>query len=304
MKTKLLAICLLLVTSQVFAKDCKGKYWNNCYGTYTWANGNKYVGEWKTGSVHGQGTMTFADGSKYVGEWKKGSKEGKGTETFADGSKYVGEYYYGLMHGQGTYTRANGNKYVGEWRSGKRNGHGIETFADGSKYVGEWVEDKRRKNSESFYEAKEEQINKNLFLNCSDMGSYYFPDYNQSKKKGYGNGEYYIPNADKMSNRIIDFSIDITRDEILWRIKLPPNSLIPLMITNFRLDRETLWLYSSTKTVADPHTAQKDQVKCKIESQDAREKIIKQIESNDSPNNKINYIKRQNKSINNIPKEL
>ena len=304
MKSKLLTICLLLFTSQVFANECKGNYWDNCYGTYNLSNGNKYVGEYKNDKANGQGTYTYASGDKYVGEFKNSKRHGQGTFTFSNGDKYVGGYKNDKKHGQGTYTFAGGNKYVGEWWRNKRHGQGTETSADGSKYVGEWIYDKRTKNSESSYDAKEEQIYKNLFLNCSNMGSYYFPDYNQSKKKGYGNGEYYIPNADKISNRIIDFNIDITRDEILWRIKLPPNSLIPLMITNFRLDRETLWLYSSTKTVADPHTAQKDQVKCKIESQDAREKIIKQIESNDSPNNKINYIKRQNKSIKNISKEL
>ena len=74
MKTKLLTICLLLFTSQVFAKEeCKGtdfSKWDNCYGTNTNSNGTKYVGEFKKGKRHGQGTLTFSDGEQYVGEFK------------------------------------------------------------------------------------------------------------------------------------------------------------------------------------------------------------------------------------------
>ena len=36
--------------------------WNNCEGTVTQPNGNKYVGEYKDGTYHGQGTYTYADG--------------------------------------------------------------------------------------------------------------------------------------------------------------------------------------------------------------------------------------------------
>ena len=62
MKTKLLTICLLLVTSQVFAEECKGKYWDNCYGTYTFTGeyaGDNYIGEFKNNQLHGLGTYTF-----------------------------------------------------------------------------------------------------------------------------------------------------------------------------------------------------------------------------------------------------
>ena len=36
------------------------------------ANGSKYVGEYKDGMRNGQGTMTYANGDEYVGEWKDG----------------------------------------------------------------------------------------------------------------------------------------------------------------------------------------------------------------------------------------
>ena len=149
--------------------DCVGSWsitnWTNCIGTYTWENGDKYVGEHKDGKSHGQGTftwgngdkyvgkyqdgkrhgqgtITWADGSKYVGEWKDGKKHGQGTYTYAEGDKYVGKYQDGKRHGEGTYTYASGNKYVGRWKNGNYHGQGTYTFADGSKDVGEWENNK------------------------------------------------------------------------------------------------------------------------------------------------------------------
>ena len=40
---------------------------------------------------HGQGTYTYADGEKYVGEFRMHQKNGRGTVTWPDGEKYVGE---------------------------------------------------------------------------------------------------------------------------------------------------------------------------------------------------------------------
>ena len=41
-----------------FAECIKGDC-NNGYGTYTYANGGKYVGEWKDGKENGQGAYTW-----------------------------------------------------------------------------------------------------------------------------------------------------------------------------------------------------------------------------------------------------
>ena len=41
-----------------------------CFGSYTYTNGAKYVGEFKNGERQGQGTMIWANGNKYVGEFK------------------------------------------------------------------------------------------------------------------------------------------------------------------------------------------------------------------------------------------
>ena len=71
-------------------------------GTYTYANGDKYIGEWKKHKYNGQGTYIYANGDKYAGEWKK--------------DKYNSPDNLRERDGQGTYIYANGDKYVGEWK--------------------------------------------------------------------------------------------------------------------------------------------------------------------------------------------
>ncbi len=83
--------------------------WNNCQGTLTFANGEKYVGQFKDGKFDGQGTYTWAGGDKYVGQFKDGMRNGQGTHTFANGEKYVGQFKDHKYDGQGTLYAANGS---------------------------------------------------------------------------------------------------------------------------------------------------------------------------------------------------
>ena len=45
---------------------CEGEggeaVWDNCYGTYIWGEGDKYVGEWKDNDLHGKGTYIWNSG--------------------------------------------------------------------------------------------------------------------------------------------------------------------------------------------------------------------------------------------------
>jgi hypothetical protein len=84
-------------------KPCSGSYnpnktqtWTNCVGTRTFANGDTYIGQWKSGMEHGEGTLTYADGEKYVGGFRDG-----------------------LHHGEGTITDANGKTLKGIWENDK-----------------------------------------------------------------------------------------------------------------------------------------------------------------------------------------
>ena len=58
------------------------KYYDNCFGTVTFDNGEKYVGEWKDDKKHGQGKTIFATGDTYVGEWKDNKGHGHGTFSY------------------------------------------------------------------------------------------------------------------------------------------------------------------------------------------------------------------------------
>ena len=121
--------------------------WSNCVGTLTFADGSKYVGEFKDGEYSGNGNFTFGKKSKhagdqYIGQFKASKKDGHGTYTYANGNKYVGEYKDGKINGHGTYTYPNGHKYVGEFKDDKRNGHGTYTYSDGSVLKGIWKDDK------------------------------------------------------------------------------------------------------------------------------------------------------------------
>ena len=63
------------------------------YGTYTYASGNKYVGQMKDGKMHGNGIFTWVSGTKYVGQMKDGKMHGQGTKTLADGTiEHSGEW--------------------------------------------------------------------------------------------------------------------------------------------------------------------------------------------------------------------
>jgi clan AA aspartic protease (TIGR02281 family) len=117
-------------------------YYDNCFGAYTSANGDKYVGEWKNGKANGKGTIKLADGDKYVGEFKDNKFSGSGTYYVRNGDKYVGQFKFGKQNGQGTFTYGEGQRkganYIGEFSDGKYNGQGTFTFPNGSKYVGEY----------------------------------------------------------------------------------------------------------------------------------------------------------------------
>ena len=96
---RVITILLLSLASAAYAlPNCPSDQsvrWHNCFGTYTWDAGEKYVGEFKDDKQHGQGTYTYTNGDKYVGEYKDGKKHGQGTYTYADGTKDSGYWMNG-----------------------------------------------------------------------------------------------------------------------------------------------------------------------------------------------------------------
>ena len=87
--------------------------------TYTWANGDCYIGEFKNGDKNGLGTLTWTNGNRYVGDFKSGNLNGQGTFTWVNEGIYVGEFTDGKIHGQGTYTPKYGKRRDGIFKNGK-----------------------------------------------------------------------------------------------------------------------------------------------------------------------------------------
>jgi hypothetical protein len=59
--------------------------------------------------------MSFADGNRYAGEWRSGNKHGVGVFAFPDGEEYRGAYADNSMHGRGVYLFVNGDMYEGDY---------------------------------------------------------------------------------------------------------------------------------------------------------------------------------------------
>ena len=65
---------------QCVSGDCE-----NGYGTYTFRDGGKYVGQWKDDKKHGQGfemrsmSNEYVPGLKRIGNWENGIQTGKFT---------------------------------------------------------------------------------------------------------------------------------------------------------------------------------------------------------------------------------
>ena len=58
---------------------------NNGKGTYSYNNGDVYIGHFKNSKRSGYGIYTTSKGDRYEGEWKKSLRHGKGKLTYPDG---------------------------------------------------------------------------------------------------------------------------------------------------------------------------------------------------------------------------
>ena len=94
---KLILFSTFFFSVSVYAlPDCPSDYsvrWHNCFGSFPFEWGDKYVGEFKNYKLHGQGTFIFVDGKRLVGHFMNGEYipdicEGmglvKGTESFGN----------------------------------------------------------------------------------------------------------------------------------------------------------------------------------------------------------------------------
>ena len=48
-------------------------------GTYTWSNGDKYIGGWSENKKHGKGSVVWSDGKTYDSKFNNDKDCGNGT---------------------------------------------------------------------------------------------------------------------------------------------------------------------------------------------------------------------------------
>lgn len=105
-------------------------------GTFTYCNGDVYIGQWKDGKKHGTGVYACAsDSTKLKGEWAKGYIT-SGQWIFPNGTFYSGKFRYNKPIGKGVWVFPNGNQMMGEYKqkelAGDEEGGAAEEEGDGA----------------------------------------------------------------------------------------------------------------------------------------------------------------------------
>jgi hypothetical protein len=91
------------------------------HGTLLYPENKKsYSGTWNDNTMHGYGTFTWNDGRKYVGEYVHDKKHGRGRFLWADGKTYDGPWVNGVQHGVGSFrSHTNATMRRAEYADGK-----------------------------------------------------------------------------------------------------------------------------------------------------------------------------------------
>eukprot|EP01083_Nonionella_stella_P020688 57406_1 len=76
-----------------------------------------YVGQVdKDSAQHGVGNSTWEDGDRYIGQFKTGKFAGIGEYVYSNGNAYLGQFNSNNYHGEGNFTDKSAEKsYSGEW---------------------------------------------------------------------------------------------------------------------------------------------------------------------------------------------
>ena len=115
-------------------------------GTYLWADGTWYAGQWYNGVPHGLGVRGFENGDVFEGHFINGVPSDTGCDTFisigtrhfANGDMFTGWVTSGKPDGGGTLTLANGDTIIGNLQNGQFVGTVTVSFANGDTFEGAW----------------------------------------------------------------------------------------------------------------------------------------------------------------------
>jgi hypothetical protein len=120
-------LLLLLIPFNLYC-GCEDGDCHNGYGTYVWRNGDtddrswaqgdKYVGYFVDGKMHGQGSYYSINGNIYTGSYVNGIQSGYGTIIYKSGEKYEGYILNDKRHGKGIFTNNKGVSKSVEYKYG------------------------------------------------------------------------------------------------------------------------------------------------------------------------------------------
>jgi hypothetical protein len=192
----LLITAVLFWTNSIIAQNCISGNCTDGFGIYTFANGSKYIGDWKNGQREGHGYIIWSDGTFYNGDWKNDKFEGYGYCSWPDGDKYIGQWTNGERTGYGIYTFKSGTKSAGYFKNAKfetaglpkncttgncQNGWGIYVYGEetqwpGHRYEGNFVGGNRQGEGVYYYTDGAKYIGKFYDNKIEGYGTYYWAD--------------------------------------------------------------------------------------------------------------------------------
>ena len=129
----------------LFIKDIIKKEKKNGIGEYLWADGSKFLGNWKDNRQEGFGIYEWSDKKKYEGYFQNNILEGEGHYKWIDGRDYYGTFNKGKRQELGKYIWNDGRSYTGFWENGKQNGLGLYINEKNDEKFGIWVIGKRNR---------------------------------------------------------------------------------------------------------------------------------------------------------------
>tara|TARA_B100001778_G_scaffold178964_1_gene147191 strand:+ start:7068 stop:7490 length:423 start_codon:yes stop_codon:yes gene_type:complete len=111
------------------AQCVKGNCFNGS-GTWKFANGDKYEGQWVDSKMHGFGKYEFANGDRYNGDFHDNKRDGSGTYVWKDKGIYKGQWKADKREGSGTFKWTNSATYIGFWRDDQIIDMDVNTVTD------------------------------------------------------------------------------------------------------------------------------------------------------------------------------
>lgn len=109
-------------------------------GEHVRSDGARLEGTFENYSLHGHCTAVYANGSRFVGEFKLGLRDGSGVLTLADGASLTGTWRADVAHGSAmTWTGSLSHwvsSYVGAYERGLPHGRGTAVYQDGTSFSG------------------------------------------------------------------------------------------------------------------------------------------------------------------------